>query len=246
MSARYIVRLDDASEYMDYSKWDPFFDLLDNHQIKPIVAVIPFNKDPKMTTKNPDDNFWDNVRNWQMKDYLIGLHGYEHIYSNSKSGVIGMNKYSEFAGVPFEKQMEMIEQAYRKFEDERIRADIFVAPAHSFDRNTLRALRTLKNITCISDGFFFNPVIRDGLKWIPQQLWGPEKKSKGVWTICYHPETSDNSVVNSLNLFLKDNISSFVDPLSLEFHRMEFEDFVYSIYMKFYMEVRSAFKLIRK
>jgi hypothetical protein len=246
MTARYIIRVDDASEYMDHSKWDPFFDLFDKYQIRPIIAVIPFNKDPKMANNKADVNFWERVRNWQLKGYRIGLHGFEHKYSNHNSGIIGMNKYSEFAGVPFENQMEMISKAYNKFEDERVRPDIFVAPAHSFDKNTLKALKTHGNIKCISDGFFFNPVIRDEIKWIPQQLWGPEIKSKGVWTICYHPETSDNSVVNSLNLFLKDNIEAFVDPLSLEFHKMEFEDFVYSKYMKFYMEVRSVFNFFKR
>jgi hypothetical protein len=246
MSARYIIRLDDASEYMDHSKWDPFFELFDKYKIKPIIAIIPFNRDPKMTNKKPDENFWDRARNWQMRDYRIAMHGYEHMYSNLNGGIIGLNKYSEFAGVPFEKQMEMIGKAYNKFEDEKLKPDIFVAPAHSFDRNTLKALKTIGKINCLSDGFFVNPVIIDGLKWIPQQLWGPEKKSKGVWTICFHPETSDNSVVNSLDFFLKDNFESFEDPYSLEFHKRKFEDFVYSMYMKFYMKVRSVFKSIRK
>lgn len=88
MSPKYIIRLDDASEFMDYEKWDPFFIILDKFRIKPIIAVIPFNKDPEMTNKNNDLGFWSKVRLWQEKGYRIALHGYSHLYSNRNSGII--------------------------------------------------------------------------------------------------------------------------------------------------------------
>jgi hypothetical protein len=239
MSAKYIIRLDDASEFMDFNKWNPFFEILDKFNVKPIIAVIPFNKDPKLAVRSCDIEFWNKVRHWQQKEYRIALHGYEHLYSNSNPGIIGMNKYSEFAGVSLEKQSEMLLKAYRKFEDEGINTEIFVAPAHSFDKNTLISLRMVTNIKYISDGFFLNPVIKYNLKWIPQQLWSPKKKLRGVWTICYHPESSDVNLLNLLDLFLKNNSSYVIDPFTLDFNKIKCEDFLYSHYMGFYMKLRS-------
>jgi hypothetical protein len=239
MSAKYIIRVDDASEYMDYSKWNPFFKLFEKYGIKPIIAVIPFNKDPKLINGDQDEEFWEKVRLWQSKGYRIGLHGFEHLYKTLNSGIIGLNKYSEFAGVQIEKQIKMLEKAYRKFKDEGIKVDIFVAPAHSFDRNTLLALRKATDIKIISDGFFVNPILKDDLKWIPQQLWGPENKSNGIWTICYHPETSCGSTVSLLDNFLKTHNECVVDPFSLEFNNMKFEDIIFSSMMKFYNRLRS-------
>jgi hypothetical protein len=231
MAAKYIIRLDDASEYMDYDKWNPYFELFDKYNIKPIIAVIPFNKDPKMIIKNLDNKFWDRVRLWQQKEYRIALHGYEHLYTNPNSGIIGLNKFSEFAGVPLRKQIEMLTKASKKFEDERIETNIFVSPAHSFDINTLIALKQATCIKYISDGFFLNPIQKDGFNWIPQQLWEPKIKSKGVWTICYHPETSDNSVISSLEFFLRNHSKYIVDPLSLDFKHIKFEDILFTQYM---------------
>ena len=45
MSARYLIRLDDACHTMDTFKWDKIENILDKYSVKPIVSVIPDNKD---------------------------------------------------------------------------------------------------------------------------------------------------------------------------------------------------------
>jgi len=45
MSARYLIRLDDASATMNRHKWQLIEGVLDQHAIKPIVAVVPDNQD---------------------------------------------------------------------------------------------------------------------------------------------------------------------------------------------------------
>lgn len=47
----YLIRLDDASEFMDIDKWTTMEILLDNYRIKPIVGVIPDNNDGDFTGK---------------------------------------------------------------------------------------------------------------------------------------------------------------------------------------------------
>ena len=44
----YLIRLDDASEYMDLDKWSRMEELLDKYNIKPIFGIIPDNQDPKL------------------------------------------------------------------------------------------------------------------------------------------------------------------------------------------------------
>jgi hypothetical protein len=61
-----------------------------------------------------------------------------------------------------------------------------VAPAHSFDAQTLRLLPEI-GISRISDGLFFWPRIdRRGLLWVPQQMWRFRRLPFGVWTVCLH------------------------------------------------------------
>jgi hypothetical protein len=246
MSAKYLIRLDDASEYMDYKKWGPYFELFDRYDVKPIIAVIPFNKDPDMVNEYPDDKFWDKVRFWQEKKYHIAMHGFKHLYTTRKSGVIGLNKTSEFAGIPPEKQEEMLAKGYKIFGDQNIKVDIFVAPGHSFDKNTLRSLRKVTKIRHISDGFYFNPIQKDGFKWIPQQLWQPQVKSKGVWTICYHPETSDSSSLTILEAFLISQAKNIIDPFCLDFINIKFEDRVFSFRMKLRFKLSSFARSIMR
>ena len=82
----YLIRLDDASEFMDIDKWTTMEILLDNYRIKPIVGVIPDNNDGDFTgkyEKNP--RFWEMVRTWEQKKWTIALHGYTHVLeSNSE------------------------------------------------------------------------------------------------------------------------------------------------------------------
>ena len=47
----YLLRLDDASEYMNIKKWQEMESLLDRHGIRPIVGVIPHNLDPSLVNK---------------------------------------------------------------------------------------------------------------------------------------------------------------------------------------------------
>ena len=54
---RYIIRLDDASEIMNVSTWERIEELLDDYNIKPIVGIIPNNKDTLLNKmfKNQED-----------------------------------------------------------------------------------------------------------------------------------------------------------------------------------------------
>ncbi|WP_214073670.1 DUF2334 domain-containing protein [Mucilaginibacter sp. dw_454] len=186
MSASYIIRMDDACPTMSIN-WDIIETLLDKYEVKPIVAVIPDNKDQAFLSRPVDPHFWQRVKKWQDKGWLIALHGYDHVYKTTGGGLIPINNKSEFTGLTIEEQREKIKKGWQIFLDNEIPVTTWVAPAHSFDENTLEALRLETSITTVSDGISLLPYRDKGFNWVPQQLWRFKKMPFGIFTICLHP-----------------------------------------------------------
>jgi peptidoglycan/xylan/chitin deacetylase (PgdA/CDA1 family) len=183
---------------MSRERWGAVEALLDRYGIKPIVAVIPNNRDRKMLIDPIDGGFWDKVRGWRDKGWQIALHGCTHEYVTKEGGLVPINRQSEFAGVPLDIQRKKLREGCRVFEAEGVPVSLWVAPSHSFDANTLAALRDETPIRIVSDGLTVWPFTRLGFTWIPQQLWGPIKQDRGVWTICLHPNTITSEMLGRL------------------------------------------------
>lgn len=192
MSAKYLIRLDDACPEMDRQKWTKIEAILDAHKIKPIVAVIPNNKNQQLNKDKPDLNFWDKVKRWETKGWAIALHGYDHVYITKERGLVSTNKKSEFAGVEYSVQKEKIINAWKIFVNQNIFPKIWVAPAHTFDDNTLKALKEFTDISIISDGVSVYPYQEKNFTWLPQQLWRLRWFPIGLWTVCLHPNTMED------------------------------------------------------
>jgi peptidoglycan/xylan/chitin deacetylase (PgdA/CDA1 family) len=186
--ARYLLRFDDMCPTMDWSLWNEVEGLLIEAGVKPILAVIPDNRDPKLMVDPPSPVFWDRVRSWQARGWAIGIHGYQHTYVNAEPGILRLNRRSEFAGLSYEEQLEKLRKGLEVFEREGVHADAWVAPGHSFDWVTVSALTAL-GIRTISDGMALAP-FRDpqGNAWVPQQFANMRPMPFGVWTYCYHLE----------------------------------------------------------
>ncbi|MDR1402133.1 MAG: DUF2334 domain-containing protein [Tannerellaceae bacterium] len=54
------------------------------------------------------------------------------------------------------------------FKENEIETNIWVAPSHTFDQNTLSVLREYTSITIISDDIVLDPFEKYGFNWIPQ------------------------------------------------------------------------------
>lgn len=186
MSARYLVRFDDICPGMNWAVWKDIEAILAEENVKPMLAVVPDNADPTLDVASKVPDFWARVRDWQSRGWAIGLHGYQHRYVTREPGLIGINAYSEFAGLPAEEQRSKLERALAIFRAESVTADVWIAPAHSFDDATVEALHQA-GVRTISDGFFLSPH-RDerGMTWVPQQVWSFRYRPFGVWTVCYH------------------------------------------------------------
>jgi len=199
----YIIRLDDACPTMKWDNWLKLEEILEKHNIKPIIGVIPDCKDPKLKLENSRKDFWEWVKSLHKKGWYIAMHGYQHLYETHHSGIIGLNNYSEFAGLPYRIQAEKIKKAWKIFLDKGLKPKIWMAPAHSFDINTLKALKEYTEIEYITDGFAIFPFTKYGFKWIPQQLWKFRKFPFGVWTICLHPNNMTYKDLKELERILE-------------------------------------------
>lgn len=210
---RYILRLDDASEYMDVKKWMQIEQLLDKYQVKPLVGVIPDNKDPDMfNVYSKNENFWQTVHRWEDKGWTIAMHGYSHVFETNEGGINPVNPRSEFAGVSLEKQKEKIRLGYEIMSKHGFKPKVFFAPAHTFDRNTLLALKEESDIRIISDTIANDIYYEDGFYFIPQQSGRVRNLPFSVVTFCYHPNIMKNeeSAWKQLGCFLEKNKEKFV------------------------------------
>jgi predicted deacetylase len=197
MSAKYIVRFDDFCPTMNWSVWGKIETILQKYDVKPLIAVVPDNHDPKLQVDEPNQEFWDKVRAWQASGWGIAIHGYQHVYSLPNSGLMRINNYSEFAGLSETEQRDKLQKGLTIFAENGIKADAWIAPAHSFDKTTVKVLLDL-DINIISDGYYHRPLKRFGAIWIPQQLWRFKAKDFGLWTVCLHHNAYSDNDIQSL------------------------------------------------
>ena len=189
MKAKYLIRIDDICENLNVKNFHKLIGILNSFNVKPIIAVIPNNKDKSLKFKDSisGQTFWDLIYKLETEDkWKVGIHGYDHDYVNNNSGKLDINSFSEFAGVEYDTQLLKIENSLKIMREHKLSTDLFIAPAHSFDDNTLKILKKL-NINSISDGFHKLPGLdKNGVFWIPQQLWSFSEKQSGIWTVNFH------------------------------------------------------------
>lgn len=213
MTNKYLIRLDDACPTMDKAKWQRIFDILDHYGVRPMVGIIPHNEDHEQMIDAPDAEFWDEAKRWADKGYAIAMHGYNHCYLTDK-GLDGLNPLwsrSEFAGAPLEVQRQKIADGYRILLNNGVRPRYFFAPSHTFDENTLVALREHTDIRIISDTIAMRPYRRGDFVFIPQ-MGGHcmEMMMPGIWTFCLHPSVMNEEQVSAVERFLERHSHQFV------------------------------------
>ena len=232
--SRYIMRLDDASEYMNVEKWQRMENLLDKYGIKPIVGVIPNNQDPDMVgVYTKDERFWNKAQEWQEKGWSIALHGYTHVFETKEGGINPVNSRSEFAGVPLERQKEKIRLGVAKLKEHGLAPKIFFAPAHTFDCNTLIALKEESNICTISDTVANDQYFLNGFYFIPQQSGQVRKLPFKLVTFCYHSNNMSDDDFCRLEHYLQKKSEKFIDVECIKYSKRKksaFDKILSSLY----------------
>lgn len=197
------IRMDDITPDMDWAKFLRFKELCDLYQVKPLIGVVPENQDSMLHIDEAREDFWEYVLQLQKDGWSIAQHGCTHIYSTKKKGCFPLNALSEFAGRSYEEQYATLKRGKQMLEEHGIYTDMFMAPAHSYDKNTLKALKAL-GFTKLTDGFGETPYRWQELVFYPISFKQSSslKKKKGYTTFVIHANTmSDKDFERYENLF---------------------------------------------
>lgn len=246
MRTKYLIRLDDACPTMDKVKWQRIEDILTNFSIRPMVGVIPSNADPEQIISESDNSFWDKVRAWESKGWAIALHGFDHCYISQSLGINPLWKRSEFAGVPLDVQKRKISEGVRILRSHGIDPIYFFAPSHTFDENTLIALKECSNIRIISDTIATRPYSKDNFVFIPQ-FGGRCRKMMipGTFTFCFHPNTMDDNEFSQLQDFIIRNWENIIGFNDLDLSNLSALSFTDSAISALYFCYRRFRELLK-
>lgn len=194
---------------MDWDRFWALFRLFNRHRIKPLLGIVPDNRDPHLDCRPPNPQFWETMRNLGERGFVeFGQHGYQHSLTTKPGAAILRATHgrtvlkSEFAGYSYSDQLHKIREGQKLLTSQGIKTSYWVAPNHSFDHTTLKALHA-SGFSAISDGISLFPYEHLGLIFIPQQFWKPKWMPTGVFTICLHTNEIRNGDIQRLRQFLR-------------------------------------------
>jgi len=171
---------------MRWDIWSQIERALIDSGVKPILAVVPDNRDPVLAPAPAVRDFWGHVRRWQDLGWTISLHGYQHLYVVRDAGLVALRKTSEFASLPAKEQEEKLRIGTDIFAREGIKSRVWIAPGDSFDEVTASLLPKF-GIDIISAGWFWKPFIGPhNMTWLPCQLSTFRSVPAGIWSVCHH------------------------------------------------------------
>ena len=186
MLRKILVRFDDICPTMDFTRFNEAVSIMDKYGVKPLIGVIPECKDKDLEIESPHPDFWDYVKLLQAKGYVVAMHGLNHVFCSQHRGSVTKRVGSEFAGLSLAAQVEKIKKGKEILNSHGIYTESFFAPAHSYDENTLTALR-LNGFKYMSDGKSAKPYMLNGIKCIPCRSHGcPKIPRSGYVTALFH------------------------------------------------------------
>src|SRR5437763_10368509 len=195
-NTQFLLRFDDICPTMRWDVWSEIEASLMDFGIKPILAVVPDNRDPVLQVAPPMKDFWERVRRWQELGWTIALHGYQHLYVARDGGLVTRRKKSEFASLPANVQEEKLRLGMGIFAREGIKSRVWIAPGNAFDEVTVSLLPRF-GMDIVSAGWFWGPFIGPhNTIWMPCQLSNLRSVPSGVWSVCYHVNSWGRSDLN--------------------------------------------------
>jgi predicted deacetylase len=206
VGASFIWRMDDITPGMNWEAFNRYIDLFHHYHVKPLLGVVPDNKDPQLDygAENPD--FWPILRQLKKENLVeISQHGYQHTYVTRLCGLAekyGVAPQSEFAGLPYAEQFAKITAGQQILRREKLESDIWMAPGHTFDEVTLKALAAA-GFRAITDGLALYPYMMEGLIFVPQQAWFIQKAPFGYITIGMHVNYAGENHFHDVEKILK-------------------------------------------
>ena len=160
---------------------------------------------------------------WVAKGWQIALHGYDHVCTTKSGGMNPVWNRSEFAGLAFKEQCAKIQKGLAILHSHQLYPHYFFAPSHTFDEQTIEALRSETDIRIISDTYGRWPYKKNGFWFIPQIAGHCMRMPlPGIYTFCFHPNTMNETAFHHLESFLSVWLNIlrelFLRTFSLLFH----------------------------
>lgn len=207
MGVQYVYRIDDIHPAMMWSRFDRVMALFQRHGVVPLLGVIPDNQDESLMFDPPRSDFYQVMGTLVAENRAeISQHGYRHIYTTRQRSInqrlYGRVSSSEFAGLPYDTQYEMIRKGQTLLGNQGLETDTWMAPSHTNDHNTFRALKNL-GFRYVTDGVAVYPYQQEGLIFVPQQNWQAKKPfPMGVFTICLHLDNLEEDAMDAIEAHL--------------------------------------------
>lgn len=217
-----IIRLDDITPDMSWERFLKVKDILDKYGIHPIIGVVPDCKDevlnfddevpfsiPEDSESDSNGRYWNFIKSLQELGWTIAQHGYNHTYVTEDAGVLGINPFSEFAGLPYEEQYEKIKSGRDIFASHGISTELFMAPGHTFDDNTIKALKMI-GFSSLTDGLYDKAYVKNGILCVPCRL-AEYRNVYGLDTLCFHTNLMNDDAIAKLEEFISSHRDDIVD-----------------------------------
>ena len=207
-----LIRIDDIAENMNWQLMDRSEKLFDKYNIKPLLGVIPENKDLELKKYPSNSDFWQRVKDWQDKNWEISMHGYNHVYSQhtNKKDYFNYGGPSEFYGLDYETQLNKIKMGLKKFNEKNINVRSFFAPNHTYDLNTFKALGDL-NINIVIDGYGLFPFNKFNLFFVPQLFYKEIFLPIGIQSTQIHLNYWDENYYQKFENFINKYYNKIID-----------------------------------
>jgi predicted deacetylase len=209
------VRLDDVCPQMDMERFENTVALIESFGVKGLLGIVPDNRDPDLMKMPPDPRFWQRIKQLEQAGWSLGMHGVQHRLTREGTALLSRSKKTEFSSVPLDEQRKLIGRGREILENNGVKTDIFFAPAHSYDRNTLRALKA-EGFQYVSDGRSRHAYRQCGMICVPCRVYGLPGHPKGEVTIALHSNFMDAERLGKYERFLEKYKDSLVDFSQLQ------------------------------
>ena len=207
-----LVRMDDITETMNWALMDRCEKLFDKFKIKPLLGIIPINKDPELLKFPKNSRFWERVESWKNKGWEITMHGCNHLYTqkSDKNDIFNYGGNSEFYGLDYSTQLNKIKTGLEEFKKREIKVRSFFAPNHIYDSNTLKALKD-SDIKIIIDGYGLFPYYKNEILFIPQLFYKEIFLPFGIQSTQMHINEWNNEAYKNFEIFVEKNYSKILN-----------------------------------
>lgn len=210
VKSKIVFRLDDICDTMNIDNFFRIKKLFNRYGIKPLLGVVPLNTDETLMVNSPYPDFLELIHFCKSFGWTIAMHGTHHLYDSTAKGIITKRPKSEFSGKTLEEQKNLLVKGKKKMVAEGLDTDIFFAPGHSYDKNTILALK-LAGFCTISDGRAHGNYHWKGMDFVPVRYFSCEPKPGGqIVTVCFHLNNMDEQAFIHAEKYIEKYIKNII------------------------------------